>query len=393
MQKDVFIVDGLRTAIGNFGGTLAKHTSVELGKLVLSELIKKTRLNPDDVDEVILGNILQTAQGQNIARQVAIGAGLPKEKTAMTINMVCGSGLRAVALAAQAIKAEDAGLIIAGGTESMSNAPYALKSARFGYKMGGGELIDTMITDGLWDIFNDYHMGVTAENLAAKYGLTREMQDQFAVDSQNKAEKATSEGKFRDEIAPVVIPQKKGDPVVFDKDEFIKNGTTLEKIAKLRPAFKKDGTVTAANSSGINDAAAALVVSSGEMVKKYGWQPAARIVSYGYHGTDPAVMGIGPAGAVRLALKKAGWKVSDLELIEANEAFAAQSLAVAKELEFNPAIVNVNGGAIALGHPIGASGARILITLLHEMKRRNSKKGLATLCVGGGMGVALCVER
>jgi len=393
MQKEVFIVDGLRTAIGNFGGTLAKHTSVELGKLVLSELIKKTNLSPDDVEEVILGNILQTAQGQNIARQVAIGAGLPKEKTAMTINMVCGSGLRAVALAAQAIKAEDAGLIIAGRTESMSNAPYTLKSARFGYKMGNGELIDTMTTDGLWDIFNNYHMGVTAENLAEKYGLTREMQDQFAVDSQNKAEKATSEGKFKDEIAPVVIPQKKGDPVVFDKDEFIKNGTTLEKIAKPRPAFKKDGTVTAANSSGINDAAAALVVSSGEMVEKYGWQPAAKIVSYGYHGTDPAVMGIGPVGAVRLALKKAGWKVSDLELIEANEAFAAQSLAVAKELEFNPAIVNVNGGAIALGHPIGASGARILITLLHEMKRRNAKKGLATLCIGGGMGVALCVER
>ena len=273
MQKEVFIVDGLRTAIGNFGGTLAKHTSVELGKLVLSELIKKTNLSPDDVEEVILGNILQTAQGQNIARQVAIGAGLPKEKTAMTINMVCGSGLRAVALAAQAIKAEDAGLIIAGRTESMSNAPYTLKSARFGYKMGNGELIDTMTTDGLWDIFNNYHMGVTAENLAEKYGLTREMQDQFAVDSQNKAEKATSEGKFKDEIAPVVIPQKKGDPVVFDKDEFIKNGTTLEKIAKPRPAFKKDGTVTAANSSGINDAAAALVVSSGEMVEKYGWQP------------------------------------------------------------------------------------------------------------------------
>jgi len=391
-MKEVFIIDGARTAIGTFGGTLANHSSVELGKIVLSELIKRTRLNPDDVDEVILGNILQTAQGQNIARQVAIGAGLPKEKTAMTINMVCGSGLRAVALAAQAIKAEDSGLIIAGGTESMSNAPYALKGARFGYKMGNGELIDTMISDGLWDIFNNYHMGVTAENLAEKYGITREEQDKFAVDSQNKAEKATNEGKFRDEIVPVVIPQKKGEPVIFDKDEFIKTGATLEKIAKLRPAFKKDGTVTAANSSGINDGAAALLISSGEMVKKYGWQPAARIVSYGWHGTDPAVMGIGPVEAVRLALKKAGWKVEDLELIEANEAFAVQSLAVARELGLNPGIVNVNGGAIALGHPIGASGARILITLLHEMKRRNAKRGLATLCVGGGMGVAMCVQ-
>ena len=391
-MKEVFIVDGVRTAIGNFGGTLANHTSVELGKIVLSELIKKNRLNPEDIDEVILGNILQTAQGQNIARQIAIGAGLPKEKTAMTINMVCGSGLRAVALAAQAIKAEDAALVIAGGTESMSNAPYALKNARFGYKMGNGELIDTMITDGLWDIFNNYHMGITAENLAAKYGITREEQDRFAVDSQVKAEKATKEGKFAGEIVPVVIPQKKGDPVVFDKDEFIKAGATLEKTAKLRPAFKKDGTVTAANSSGINDGAAALLVSSSDMIKRYGWTPAARVVSYSWHGTDPAVMGIGPVEAVRGALKKAGWKISDLELIEANEAFAAQSLAVAKDLEFNPGIVNVNGGAIALGHPIGASGARILITLLHEMKRRNAKKGLATLCIGGGMGVAMCVE-
>ncbi len=391
-MKEVFIVDGVRTAIGTFGGTLANHSSVELGKIVLSELIKRTRLTPGDVDEVILGNILQTAQGQNIARQVAIGAGLPKEKTAMTINMVCGSGLRAVALAAQAIKGEDSELIIAGGTESMSNAPYALKGARFGYKMGNGELIDTMISDGLWDVFNNYHMGVTAENLAEKYGITREEQDKFAVDSQNKAEKATNEGKFRDEIVPVVIPQKKGDPVIFDKDEFIKAGATLEKTAKLRPAFKKDGTVTAANASGINDGAAALLISSGEMVKKYGWQPSARIVSYGWHGTDPAVMGIGPVEAVRVALKKAGWKIADLELIEANEAFAVQSLAVARELGLNPGIVNVNGGAIALGHPIGASGARILITLLHEMKRRNAKKGLATLCVGGGMGVAMCVQ-
>ncbi|HNW44945.1 MAG TPA: acetyl-CoA C-acetyltransferase [Elusimicrobiales bacterium] len=392
-MKEVFIIDGVRTAIGSFGGTLANHSSVELGKIVLSELIKRTKVEAGDVDEVILGNILQTAQGQNIARQVAIGAGLPKEKTALTINMVCGSGLRAVALAAQAIKAEDSGLIVAGGTESMSNAPYALKSARFGYKMGNGELIDTMITDGLWDIFNNYHMGVTAENIAAKYGITREEQDKFSVASQNKAEKATKEGKFSGEIVPVVIPQKKGDPVVFDKDEFIKPGATLEKVAKLRPAFKKDGTVTAANASGINDGAAALLVSSAEMVKKYGWQPAARIVSYGWHGTDPALMGIGPVEAVRLALKKAGWKIADLELIEANEAFAVQSLAVAKELEFNPAIVNVNGGAIALGHPIGASGARILTTLLAEMKRRNVHKGLATLCIGGGMGVAMCVER
>lgn len=393
MQKEVFIIDGARTAIGNFGGTLANHSSVELARIVLDGLIKKNKLDPKDADEVILGNILQTAQGQNIARQAAMAAGLPKEKTALTINMVCGSGLRAVAMAAQSIKAEDAGIILAGGTESMSNAPYALKSARFGYKMGNGELIDTMINDGLWDSFNNYHMGITAENLAAKYAITREEQDKFAVFSQNKAEAAAAVGKFKDEIIPVVIPQKKGDPVIFNTDEFIKTGATLEKTAKLRPAFKKDGTVTAANASGINDGAAALLVSSSEMVKKYGWQPAARIVSYAWQGTDPATMGIGPVEAVRLALKKAGWKMPDLQLIEANEAFAAQAIAVAKELEFNQDIVNVNGGAIALGHPIGASGARILVTLLHEMKRRDVKKGLATLCIGGGMGVAMCVER
>ena len=393
MQNKVFIVDALRTAIGNFGGSLSEFTSAQLGKLVTAALIKKNRLDPADVDELIFGNVLQAAQGQNVARQIELGAGIPNDKTALTINMVCGSGLRAAAMAAQAIKAHDAGLVISGGTESMSNAPYALKKARFGYKMGNAEITDTMVHDGLWDIFNNYHMGTTAENIAAKYGLSREEQDKFACASQNKAEKAMAAGRFKDEILPVAIPQKKGDPVMFEKDEFARPGAAVEKFAKLRPAFKKDGTVTAANSSGINDGAAAMIVASEDAVKKHGWNPLAKIVSYGWHGVDPAVMGLGPVEAVRLVLGKAGWKLSEVDLIEANEAFAAQSLAVAKELGFNMEIVNVNGGAIALGHPIGASGARILTTLLHEMKRRGAKKGLAALCIGGGMGIAMCLER
>jgi len=392
-MKEVFIVEGVRTPIGSFSGALADISSVELGKAVAKALLDRSGLKPENVDEVVLGNIYQAGMNQNVARQVELGVGIPEEKTAMTINMVCGSGLRAVALAAQAVKCGDAEVVIAGGTESMTNAPYLLKKARAGYRMGNGELIDSMINDGLWDVFNNCHMGITAENLAAKYNLTREEQDKFAAASQNKAEAALKENRFAGEIVPVLIPQRKGDPVVSPGDEYPKAGVTPEGLAKLRPAFKKDGSVTAANASGINDGAAAVLVVSGEALKKYNLKPMAKIVSYGWAGVDPAVMGIGPVEAVRLALRKAGWSLKDVELIEANEAFAAQAMSVAKELGFNMDIVNVNGGAIALGHPVGSSGARILVTLLHEMKRRNAKKGLATLCIGGGMGIAMCVER
>jgi len=392
-MKEVFIVEGVRTPIGSFSGALADISSVELGKTVAKALLDRSGLKPEHVDEVVLGNIYQAGMNQNVARQVELGVGIPKEKTALTINMVCGSGLRAVALAAQQVKCGDAEVIIAGGTESMTNAPYLLKKARAGYRMGNGELVDSLINDGLWDVFNNCHMGVTAENLAARYGLSREEQDKFAAASQNKAEAAQKENRFADEIAPVMIPQRKGDPVAFARDEYPKAGVTAEGLAKLRPAFKKDGSVTAANASGINDGAAAVLVVSGEALEKHNLKPLAKIVSYGWAGVDPAVMGIGPVEAVRLALKRAGWSLKDVELIEANEAFAAQALSVAKELGFNMDIVNVNGGAIALGHPVGSSGARILVTLLHEMKRRNAKKGLATLCIGGGMGIAMCVER
>ena len=392
-MKAVFIAEGVRTAIGNFAGGLAQVSSVELGKTVAKTLLERAGAAPGDIDEVIMGNVYQAGMFQNVARQVQLGAGIPDSKTAQTINMVCGSGLRAVAAAAQQIKCGDAGLIIAGGTESMTNAPYLLKKARAGYRMGNGELIDSMINDGLWDIFNNCHMGVTAENLAEKYGITRAAQDAFAAESQNKTEKAVKEGRFNDEIAPVLIPQKKGNPVIFNKDEFPRAGVTAESLAALRPAFKKDGTVTAANSSGINDGAAAVLVASEEALKAHNLKPMARIASYAWAGVAPEIMGIGPVEAVRLALKRAGWQLKDVELIEANEAFAAQSLAVARELGFNKDIVNVNGGSIALGHPVGASGARVLVTLLHEMRRRNAGKGLATLCIGGGMGIALCVER
>lgn len=392
-MKEVFIIDGVRTALGSFSGALADVSSVELGKTVVKAVMERAKVSPADIDEVILGSIYQAGMGQNVARQVELGAGIPKEKTALTINMVCGSGMRAVALAAQEIKCGDADLVVAGGTENMTAAPYLLKKARAGYRMGNGELVDSMINDGLWDVFNNCHMGITAENLAAKYTVTREEQDQLAAESQNKTEKAMAEGRFKDEIVPVMIPQRKGDPVAFDKDEFPRAGVTAAGLAKLRPAFKKDGTVTAANSSGINDGAACLLLASAEAVKKHGLKPMAKIVSYGWAGVDPAIMGIGPAEAVRLALKKAGWELKDVELIEANEAFAAQALSVAKELGFNKEIVNVNGGAIALGHPVGSSGARILVTLLHEMKKRGVKKGLATLCIGGGMGIAMCIER
>ncbi|MHB0997214.1 MAG: acetyl-CoA C-acetyltransferase [Elusimicrobiales bacterium] len=392
-MKEVFIVDGVRTAIGSFGGALADFSSVELGKVVTKSLLERTKVPASEIDEVLMGCIYQAGQGQGVARQVAVGAGIPVEKTAVTLNMLCGSGMRTVANAAQSIMCGDAEMIIAGGTESMTNAPYLLKKARSGYKMGHGELIDSMIGDGLWDVFNNYHMGMTAENLVAKYNLTREEQDKFAAESQNKAEKALKENRFTDEIAPVMIPQRKGDPVAFAKDEYPKAGVTAEGLMKLRPAFKKDGSVTAASASGINDGAAALLIASADAVKKHDLKPMAKIVSYAWAGVDPSIMGIGPADAVRKALKKANWELKDVELIEANEAFAAQALSVAKELGFNKDIVNVNGGAIALGHPVGASGARILVTLIHEMKRRGVKKGLATLCIGGGMGIAICVER
>ncbi|MEW5951604.1 MAG: acetyl-CoA C-acetyltransferase [Elusimicrobiota bacterium] len=393
MHNEVYIVDALRTPIGNFGGSLAQFSASKLGEIVVKKLLEKNSVNPSDIDEVIMGNVLQAGQGQNVARQIEINSGIPKEKTALTVNMVCGSGLRSAALAAQAIKAHDAKIIIAGGTESMSNSPYLLKNARFGYKMGNGEMTDSMICDGLWDIFNNYHMGITAENLAEKYSISRKEQDEFAVNSQNKAEKAIKEGKFKEEIVPVEIPQKKGEPLKFDTDEYPKFGSSYEKIAALRPAFKKDGTVTAANASGINDGAAALLIADSQALKEKGWTPMAKIVSYAYAGVDPKIMGIGPVEAVKKALNKAGWNISDLDLIEANEAFAVQALSVAKELGLPSEKTNVNGGAIALGHPIGASGARILTTLLHEMKKRNVKKGLAALCIGGGMGIAMCVER
>jgi len=392
-MNDVYIASAARTAVGSFNGSLSSLSAAELGRIAVTEALARAGITGADVDEVLLGCVLQAGLGQNVARQVAIKAGLPVEKTAMTINMVCGSGLRSVANAAQEIKAGDANIIVAGGTESMTNAPYLLKQARSGYRMGDGSLVDEMVYDGLWEIFNGYHMGMTAENLAAKYGITRADQDALAAASQNKAIAAINSGRFKDEIVAVKIPQKKGDPIVFDRDEFPRDGVTVESLAKLKPAFKPDGgTVTAGNASGINDGAAAIVVAGADAVKAKGLKPMARIASYGWHGCDPSIMGIGPVEAVRLALKRAGWKIGDLDLIEANEAFAAQACSVAKELEFNMDIVNVNGGAIAIGHPIGASGARILTTLLYEMKRRNAKKGLATLCVGGGMGMALCVE-
>jgi len=391
-MRKVYIAGALRTAVGRFQGTLGNTSSVELGKTVVKAVIERSGLKPENVDEVIMGSICTAGMGQNVARQIEIAAGIPVEKTAVTLNMVCGSGMRAIAMAAQEIKCGDAEVIAAGGSENMTAAPYVLKKARGGYRMGNGEIIDTMVNDGLWDVFNNCHMGITAENLAVKYNISRAEQDKMSAESQNKAEKAIKEGRFKDEIVPVVIPQRKGDPVVFDTDEFPRFGTTEQTLAKLKPAFKKDGTVTAGNASGCNDGAAAVLVVSEDALKKYNLKPLARIVSYAWAGVDPSIMGIGPAYAVRKALDKAGWKLEDVELIEANEAFAAQALSVAKELGFNKEIVNVNGGAVALGHPIGASGARITVSLLHEMKKRGVKKGLATLCIGGGMGIAMCFE-
>ena len=392
-MRDVVIVSAVRTALGTFGGSLKDVPAVDLGALVIKEAVSRAGVKPELVEEVIMGNVIQAGLGQNTARQATIKAGLPQEVSAMTINKVCGSGLRAVSLAAQMIKAGDAEVIVAGGMENMSAAPYALKTARFGQRMGDGKMIDTMINDALWDAFNNYHMGQTAENIANQWGLTREEQDQFAAASQAKAEAAIKEGKFKDEIVPVVIPQRKGEPKVFDTDEFPRFGTTAESLAKLKPAFVKDGTVTAGNASGINDGAAAFVVMSAEKAAELGLKPLAKIVSYGSKGLDPTIMGYGPFHATKVALEKANLTVEDLDLIEANEAFAAQSLAVAKDLNFDMSKVNVNGGAIALGHPVGASGARILVTLLHEMEKRDAKRGLATLCIGGGLGTALIVER
>lgn len=390
MGKDVVIVDALRTAIGNFGGGLATTPAYHLGACVIKALCDKHSIKSDEVDEVILGQVLTAAQGQNPARQSVIEAGLDQSVPAITINQVCGSGLRSVAMAMQAIANGDADIVIAGGQENMSLAPHAA-NVRAGVKMGNAPMIDTMITDGLWDAFNNYHMGTTAENIAQKYGFSREEQDELALASQEKAAKATKEGKFDDEIVPFTVSHRKGD-IVVDKDEFPRE-TTLEKLGKLRPAFDKQGTVTAGNASGINDGAAALLLMSKEEADKRGLTPLATIKNWAHAGVDPQIMGTGPIAAVKKVLHKSGWELSDIDLIESNEAFAAQALSVAKDLDFDMSKVNVNGGAIALGHPIGASGARVLTTLLHEMKRRDAKKGLATLCIGGGMGIALTVER
>ncbi len=392
-MREIVIASAARTAIGNFNGALASLSAAEMGAIVVKEALARAGVKADAVDELIFGNVLQAGLGQNPARQAAIKAGLPAEVPSFTVNKVCGSGLKTVNLAAQAIMCGDADIVLAGGMESMSQAPYLLSSkARWGYRMGQDKVIDVMIQDGLWCAFNDYHMGITAENVAAKYGITREMQDQLAYESQDKAIKAIESGAFKKEIVPVTIKGKKGD-TVFDTDEFPRAGTTAEALAKLKPAFKKDGTVTAGNASGINDGAAALVVMSADKAKALGINPLAKIVGYGSGGVDPSVMGMGPVPATRKALAKAGLTIGDIDLIEANEAFAAQFLAVGKELGFQKEKVNVNGGATALGHPIGASGARILVTLLHAMQARGAKRGLATLCIGGGQGVATIIEK
>lgn len=392
-MREAVIVSAVRTPIGAFNGSFKSLSAVDLGAITAKEAIKRAGIKPEMIDEVLLGNVLQAGLGQNVARQIVIKSGIPQTVPAITINKVCGSGLRTVSMAAQFIMLGDADIILAGGTESMTNAPYLLNKARWGQRMGDGKLVDSMIKDGLWDAFNDYHMGITAENIAERWNLSREEQDKFSAASQQKAEQAIKEGKFKDEIVPVEVPQRKGDPVVVDTDEYPKFGTTAEKLAKLRPAFKKDGTVTAGNASGINDGAAMLIIMSKEKAEELGLDVIATIKSYASAALDPAIMGYGPVPSSKKALDKAGLKVEDLDLIEANEAFAAQSLAVAKDLEFDMDKVNVNGGAIALGHPIGASGARILVTLLHEMIKRDSKKGLATLCIGGGQGTAIVVER
>jgi len=393
MTEDVVIVAAARTPVGSFGGTLSTVPASKLAATVIRALLEKTGIEPGQVDEVIIGQVLTAGAGMNPARQAAIHAGLPHSVPCLTINKVCGSGLKAVHLAAQAIKCGDADIVIAGGQESMSRAPHLLPDSRTGRKMGEWNMPDSMIIDGLWDAFNDYHMGKTAENIAEKFDISRSEQDEFAARSQQKAEAAVTAGRFRDEIIPVSIPQRKGDPLIFDQDEYPRAGVTAEGLAKLPPAFDKQGTVTAANASGINDGAAAVVVMAAEKARELGLEPMATIRSYASAGVDPAIMGTGPIPATRNCLAKAGWKVPDLDLIEANEAFASQAISVNRELGWDTEKVNVNGGAIALGHPIGASGCRILVTLLHEMKRRDVHKGLATLCIGGGQGVAIAVER
>lgn len=391
-MREVVIASAVRTAVGSYGGSLAGFKPADLGAIVMKEALNRANVKPEQVDEVLFGCVIQAGQGQGVARQAAIQAGIPVEAPATTVNIICGSGLRTVSLAAQTIMTGDNDIVMAGGTEVMSLAPYLVDKGRWGYRMGDGKLVDAMIKDALWDAFNDYHMGITAENVAEKWGITREEQDAFAAQSQNRAEKAKKEGKFKDEIVPVEIKTKKG-VTIFEEDEYIREGVTVEGISKLRPAFKKDGTVTAGNASGINDGAAALVIMSKEKADELGIEPLATIVSYGTAGVDPSIMGIGPVPASKKALEKAGLTIEDMDLIEANEAFAAQSIAVARELKFDMEKVNVNGGAIAIGHPVGASGARILVTLLHEMKRRDAKRGLATLCIGGGMGTSVIVER
>ncbi|MEB2517805.1 acetyl-CoA C-acetyltransferase [Pseudomonas sp. YuFO20] len=392
-MQEVVIVAATRTAIGSFQGSLANVSAVDLGATVIRQLLAQTGLDPAEVDEVIMGQVLTAGAGQNPARQASIKAGLPFAVPAMTLNKVCGSGLKALHLGAQAIRCGDAEVIIAGGQENMSLSNYVMPGARTGLRMGNAQIVDTMISDGLWDAFNDYHMGITAENLVEKYNLTREQQDAFAAASQQKAVSAIEAGRFVDEITPILIPQRKGDPLSFATDEQPRAGTTAESLGKLKPAFKKDGSVTAGNASSLNDGAAAVILMSAEKAKALGLPVLAKIAAYANAGVDPAIMGIGPVSATRRCLDKAGWSIDQLDLIEANEAFAAQSLAVAKDLEWDLDKVNVNGGAIALGHPIGASGCRVLVTLLHEMIKRDAKKGLATLCIGGGQGVALALER
>ena len=392
-MQEVVIVAATRTAIGSFQGSLANVSAVDLGAAVIRQLLAQTGLDPAEVDEVIMGQVLTAGAGQNPARQASIKAGLPFAVPAMTLNKVCGSGLKALHLGAQAIRCGDADVIIAGGQENMSLSNYVMPGARTGLRMGHAQIVDTMISDGLWDAFNDYHMGITAENLVEKYNLTREQQDAFAAASQQKATAAIEAGRFVDEITPILIPQRKGDPLSFATDEQPRAGTTAESLGKLKPAFKKDGSVTAGNASSLNDGAAAVILMSAEKAKALGLPVLATIAAYANAGVDPAIMGIGPVSATRRCLDKAGWNIDQLDLIEANEAFAAQSLAVAKDLEWDLNKVNVNGGAIALGHPIGASGCRVLVTLLHEMLKRDAKKGLATLCIGGGQGVALALER
>jgi acetyl-CoA C-acetyltransferase len=391
-MDDVVIVAALRTGVGKFGGTIGKIPATELGAKVISALLSKTGLKPETISEVLMGQVLTAAAGQNPARQASIRAGIPHMVPAMTINKVCGSGLKATHLAAQAIKAGDADIVIAGGQESMSLAPHALNGARDGLRMMDGKLIDTMIVDGLWDVYNQYHMGVTAENVATKWKVSRQEQDEFAAASQQKAEAAQKAGRFKDEIVPITVSTRKGD-VIFDTDEYVRQGTTVESLAALKPAFDKNGTVTAGNASGINDGAAAVMMMGAKRAKELGLKPLVRIRAYSSAGVDPSIMGIGPIPASQLCLKKAGWTAKDLDLLEINEAFAAQAIAVNRDMGWDTKKVNVNGGAIAIGHPIGASGCRILVTLIHEMIRRDAKKGLASLCIGGGMGVALAIER